>query len=299
MDNNNPIINELNWIFNNPNLLADDNEYVFPQEQQIRQLQKIQTHFENKTFAEISIPKTKRLGDYFEQLVLLYLTSLDEYKNISHRKTVFFNKQTKGEFDFLVINKESNQSTHLEVAVKFYLQHQTDENIQFLGPNSSDSLKKKLDKMLNHQINLSDQEYAKKYLENYRLPLQKLILLKGLLYYPANSNWRVNTQFPQIISPDHARGWWIKADKINTIPRDNEQTRWIVLIKPYWLSIHNCLLNNPQKLLNYKDLQSLVKHHFANKTSPLHLAELMQDSNRKISEISRGFVVHNNWPNKH
>jgi len=91
---------------------------------------------------------SKRVGRYFESLILYYVRHVLKYDVIASQLPVVVSGRTVGEFDFLY-RDHSGVLTHLEVAVKFYLHLscQTRHGSHFVGPNPADTFERKTQKM--------------------------------------------------------------------------------------------------------------------------------------------------------
>ncbi len=85
--------------------------------------------------------------------------------------------RTIGAVDLILKDVESNQHEHWEVAIKFYLLHQG----VWYAPNAHDQLHKKLERMLNHQLKMSQREEFRQQLPLNSEPSEHL-LMQGRLY---------------------------------------------------------------------------------------------------------------------
>lgn len=130
---------DLNWIINNP----------------VHGLGVESPSFENVNLKEsesyFSGKESKKLGYYYESLIEVLL--LLSKKEIIHKSyQVIEDGVTKGELDFIY---KSDKIVHLEVACKFYLEYINDcGEVNYLGPDARDSLKKKIERLKNHQLQI-------------------------------------------------------------------------------------------------------------------------------------------------
>jgi len=292
-----PIIKDLIWLIQNPGLLAPDDRVIPDQAWFEEHLQVIYPLLE-KLDKEPTLLKPFEndikpvVGDYFEKLVALWLEQNPNIQHIKQHQVVFEEKRTVGEFDFLFEDKTLQKSFHWEVAVKYYLQVYNNHKYEFLGPNAKDSFAKKTAKMLGKQLLLSQNGNAKEILKEYSKPIYPVGILKGMLFYPSSSDWKNPNNLPPEIPKNHLKGWWCHSNSL-LIPQNDQTSRWYVLKKPFWLTIHSKNLDNPHKI---NDLKIVIKNHFDQSTQPLLLAEVMQNNTGEWFEVSRGFIVSEHWP---
>lgn len=229
-----------------------------------------------------------RLGYYFEDLVRLYLKSFFQPSDIKSNIQVSRDKTTVGEYDFLLALPDGKK-IHLETAVKYYLcTSEAPDNCRledFIGPNCTDRLDRKWQRLTTHQINLSNTAAGKdQAIALDLLPDQRSILLRGYLFYP-HQQWR-DFEAPSPVSPDHLRGWWIRDNAIESL---NQDSRYVVLMKPRWLALAQCSF---QETISFTELANTT----ASITTPLLVARLEYDELQRLwLEADRGFIVQENW----
>lgn len=253
--------------------------------------------------------QSHRLGYYFEALVEYWLRHLLGDGDLHTRVAVRQVKRTLGEFDFLFVEKQARLLNHWEVAVKFYLRHRCDDGgYVWFGPGARDRFDKKVKHLIDHQCHLSETVPGQAAIRAQfpgiaALPVQSQILLKGYLFYPANSDWRHPDEIPAAASPRHLTGWWTHCNEL-LIPEDSSQSRWCPVTKLRWLAP---VVIGPKAgegelseadLLSRQQLVALCRAHFLSRAEPVLIAELQPGNNGSWSEISRGFVVGEHWPNK-
>ncbi|MGB0807051.1 MAG: DUF1853 family protein [Salibacteraceae bacterium] len=108
-------------------------------------------------FPDISIAPNLRLGHLVERLVGDLIKSSNNYQVLQDNVQILEGKITIGELDFLIQNRHTNKTTHVELAYKFYLLDPTispDELGNWIGPNRNDSLLEKLQKLKAKQFPL-------------------------------------------------------------------------------------------------------------------------------------------------
>ncbi|EGR2796630.1 DUF1853 family protein [Vibrio navarrensis] len=141
-----------------------------------------------------------RLGFLYQYLCSKLLQQSTQYQIELEEVQLQSNGKTLGALDFLLLNRESGQFEHWEVAIKFYLLLDG----KWYGPNAQDRLDKKLDHMLNHQLKMSCSTAFLQQYEQYQ-HCQPRLLMQGRLY--------INPFLPQDIPP-HCLGYPINPDTI-------------------------------------------------------------------------------------
>ena len=219
-----------------------------------------------------------RLGIYYETLWHCLLESHPEYTMLAHNLPVRVRKEnatiTLGEFD--LIYQYQNQMFHRELAVKFYLGvPDSDESSvhsphnHWVGPGLKDRLDRKMQRTLNHQINLGDISEGQQALKSLGIhSVNKEVFIQGRLFYPLHGHCP-----PPVYShPDHLRGIWMTRSEFNDwyshyniqhffIP---VKLQWIGFIPPEtWLSVDELLselnsLQTPQLVYTTKHCLFIV-----------------------------------------
>ena len=199
--------------------------------------------------------KTYRLGVYFEHLIAFWLQNHPTYQLLAHDLQVFEGKQTKGAFDFLVSDGQGVH--HWETCIKFYLSLNNSPHwMNWVGPHQKDRLGLKLNKTLNHQLQLSNTPSGQQALikNNIALPTSKKMWIKGILF----THWQTHPAQPRQGFP--AKGIWMYADELPDYLKDKSKFQWFVRKKPNWLS---SVIAADQPLLAAKDL---LDYHFVRTT---------------------------------
>ena len=189
-------------------------------------------------------------------------------------------KKTLGEYD--LIYRCNGKLYHRELAVKFYLgvpltsasespwQH-------WVGPGLKDRLDRKMHRLLEHQIRLSDTPEGGQALSQFGSDrVQKEVLIQGCLFYPMFAHCPA----PVDINPDHRRGYWLTInDYRQWLSKQRPAPRSKILNKPFWLDNEGPEDHLPPtehlKALSRNRLPQMVKH------------------NRQYL-----FVVPNDWPER-
>lgn len=313
-DFKNPVVRDLAWVMLSPSLVKQLNSPVsdFISDSYCERVY----HASYQWLCELdsnprplneflSQRKSSRLGYYFEDLVAYWLKfKLCDGYFAAHVKVSASNRDL-GEFDFLFF--ENNSCQHWETAVKFYLCWGDKEGkVTWYGPNANDTLEKKLNKLLSHQVRLSDLPESEKALSDIGIDATKIsahIFLKGYLFYP------LGQMSPSVgsnvggcsISSTHLKGWWSTVDKFNTrilASFSDKSLRWQQLPKRKWLAPRIYDSEEGEKLLksDFELMQSLREHFRVSRESVL-VAGYSTNSRGQWQEQTRGFVVNQSWPN--
>lgn len=167
--------------------------------------------------------RSHRLGIYFELLTEWWLRMSPNYDFVARNVAVRENGMTLGELDFVIKDKQSDRLIHLEVAVKFYLGYDPHTHLSdFHGPNLSDRLDIKYQRMLTHQTVLANNHPD---LIPWEIS-ERYCLLKGRLFYPPNDD-PDNNQIPDEISPDHLHGQWLFEEPSDSTTRVLSKNEWL------------------------------------------------------------------------
>jgi len=243
--------------------------------------------------------KSRRLGLYFEALWKFFLLHDAQLELIAHNIPIRSDKRTLGELDIVYRDKSSGACTHLELAVKFYLNTQTvhcsTKPSDFLGPNCKDRLDKKIARLVSHQSPLSDTPEGKQTLAELGVhAVQKKIAIKGWLFYyepllPSAEN-------SHTLSNHHQKGRWNHLSAFSETAHEHEH--WVVLEKRNWLSpatILNANENGDHTLLIADQLITLLGETFETDQRPLMVCSMTQ-SGAMVREIERYFITPDDWP---
>lgn len=235
------------------------------------------------------------LGLYFESLLAFWLQHLPHTELVAQNLVVGQSDLQLGEFDLLFRDLNLQQLFHWEVTVKFYLRVGKTE-FQWLGPNPSDSLQRKLNKMFDSQLHLSDQPKAQQVLR-HELGQHQLVpqaFVKGYLFYPYESDWRNPAQISPAVSINHLKGWWCHYSdmptKLKACPAENS---WLLLPRLQWLS--PVVREHTAEVMDRDELLGCLVDYFSEHYKAVLLVEL-KASEQSWSEVSRGFVMNDMWP---
>jgi len=250
----------------------------------------------------LSKRKSSKLGYYFENLVAFWLSKKISGDYFQSHVKVSVDKRDIGEFDFLFRSEQKFE--HWETAVKFYLytQDQTG-SANWLGPNANDTLSVKLERMLSHQVRLSERSEAISILSEKGIDdIHAGIFIKGYLFYPldldfSTMNWRVAGCE---ISSQHLKGWWSSVKSLNVDMLDSlsdMELRWKILPRLEWLAPRIYSSDKGlELLLPGAQIVELLKSEFSQSAQSRLIAGYYLNEAGQWQEGSRGFVVAGHWP---
>ncbi len=228
-----------------------------------------------------------RLGIQFERLWQCALAHLNGYELLASNLQVQGPSATLGEFDLII--RHDHTLEHWELAVKFYLgTGDTARTSAWFGPNPTDRLDLKLQRLLSHQMALATTSVGQSLLAREFGTSKATVkgIVKGRLFHPFTAWLAEQWRYPVAIAADHLRGWWLtEADFISRFKDAPERFR--ALQKRDWLSTLQPVAID-QRLTAVTLLTSLAssREHYA------HHVAILDDNGR---ETSRGFVVMAPW----
>jgi len=239
----------------------------------------------------IDAHETERLGSYFETLLEYWLTELLGYQLMARNLVVSEGKRQLGEFDFLFRQHRDATLVHWEVTVKFYLWFEG----QFIGPNARDRLQRKIGRVFDRQLHLSEEAVARRQLTTLcgAVPVVPRAFFKGRLFYPVYDTER-NSALLDGLSPGHERGWWCRRGELKQwLLSSNCKNRWVVLPRLKWLAHYHC--SGECEVMDSIEMAAYVTSHFSKKQHALMVAELAQRDDG-WHELTRGVIVNDEWP---
>lgn len=229
-----------------------------------------------------------RLGDYFEILIETWLRQLPEVHFIASNVQVHGARGTIGEFDMLF--ERDRTFWHWELATKFYLGIATPDGPRWLGPNPRDRLDGKWQKMVDKQLVLAKRRSARGVLRrfNLRFAPEARAFIKGYLFEPLSE---IEFSEHPDANPHTPRGWWVHHRFLRAHRGDVELTgplNWVVLPRLRWLAPARA--QDASSLFDFDELAIKTQQ-----TRPSLVAGIDPETGL---ETTRGFVVHDNWPQK-
>lgn len=283
-----PIVRDLAWAVLSPCLLKPSlnhinfnrDEYYHWFIQLDQQPTILQSHIEQS--------KTHFLGFYFEALWQFFLCNAPGLQLIAHNIPIRFEGKTLGELDAVYCFEDTYY--HVELAVKFYLYFSAEVSSshttakQWIGPGCKDRLDLKMDRLLTHQMTLSQHEAAQEKLNCYGInQCFPQLVVKGMLFYPYNA---LSIQSPDGVSTAHMRGHWIYFKDLAV--QHTATSRYCILKKKEWFSDNKNLL----MYCSFSDIHDNLSDHFKESQFPVQIS-VLDNHNQSMTRL---FVVPNHWP---
>ncbi len=138
--------------------------------------------------ADFKMPHPVRLGQRMEAFMAVALQNT--YKICAKNLQIIHNKQTLGEFDFILNPGTGNRFIHLEMAYKFYLyrpEFPGNWTAKLQGPNKKDHLELKLAKLTSHQFPLLTHQETTPYMETLGVEAHRVtqqVFFKTQIFIP-------------------------------------------------------------------------------------------------------------------
>jgi hypothetical protein len=195
--------------------------------------------------------KRKALGNYFEDLIEFWLAARKNTKILARNLQIIDEKKTIGECDFIA--EFEGQTTHIEVAIKYYLGIRNSTDARFwVGRGLTDRLDIKLEKMFSHQLELSNNIAMQKILEQNNIVKieRKISIFKGYFF---KYFFEDNHCFPLNTAAEIDEAYWCRIDEIDSLPSEYEN--WQILTKPHWLT-------NDDEWFKRKELAKRINQYF-------------------------------------
>lgn len=218
-----------------------------------------------------------RVGRYFESLVLFWLEHIRQVEIVASAVQIRDEKRTLGEIDFL-FRDECGRLNHWETAVKFFLHFPRAEGSHYPGPNASDNFERKMTKLFDRQLKLSERHYPD-------VEVRRAFVKGMIFYHPAA---RVPEVWPERLAEEHLQGRWIRESELERLGVYAEAEGQI-LDKPFWLAPPD-----PHKGLPIPELSKQLKRHFSESSHPL----LLSLNSPQHDEFESTFVVPDAWPGR-
>ncbi len=160
-----------------------------------------------KVPTDLNLPPNMVLGKRMEQFFKYYVTHFSGEEILAHNEQIIHNKKTIGELDFLLRDQNTRQVTHVELVYKFYLYDPeiAAEDDRWTGPNHRDSLNRKINRLLKHQIPLLHRTETLPLLERLGVSpeeIQQKICFKANFFFPWDHH-------PESLDPFQGR--WMRA----------------------------------------------------------------------------------------
>ncbi|MCG6540118.1 DUF1853 family protein [Pseudomonas sp. KSR10] len=231
----------------------------------------------------------RRLGLYYERLWQFALGQAPDVELLVANLPIRQGGHTLGELDLILHDAEGVH--HVELAVKFYLGLEAGDRRRhdhWLGPGSHDRLDIKLQRLCEHQLQLSSSAAAKALLAELTCSeIDSALWLGGYLFQP----WSSGCEPPAGAHPLHLDGHWLRQrDWVNATVADGA-TRWQPLRRQAWLA--PAQLDGSQSW-SAEEIERWIAE--VNGKQARLMARLEQDTDGRWVERERLFVVPDSWP---
>ena len=148
----------------------------------------------------------QKLGHLYEDALAAVFESSPDIELVEQNLQIQKNiHSTVGELDFLIRDADGTL-THLELATKFYLAVKTEHGITFPGPDSSDNYDRKIERLLSHQLTLTERHKANLPPAYCNENIMVKQLIYGCLFDHINE---AKLSVPEFINPECRRGKWL------------------------------------------------------------------------------------------
>ena len=252
----NSMHNQFKGFYNTP-ALFDDNFYGF------KQFDLEDVDIDNFDINNIQILQQLPLGKRVEHFFDAIIEESATYEKVIKNKQIIHNKVTFGELDFILFNKKTKTYEHVEMQYKFYVYDDSieEEIHRYIGPNRSDTMYLKLEKLKNKQLPLLFKEETKAYLKGIDLDnIEQKISFKGNIFLPRHLKGK---NLP-LVNNDCICGYYLSFKEFI----EDSYFKDIELFVPHrfdWLC--DPLLNQVWK--KYEDVQEEIAFFANMKASPL------------------------------
>jgi hypothetical protein len=271
-------IEDFKWCIKSPALMQFEDDQCWPKD----------AWFKKWTLAPLTTPKLTeyKLGLRFEAIVAHWIDIEPSLNLLAKNLVVHDGKRTIGEFDLIVENDGTVE--HWELAVKFYLGTGDVSNPDnWHGPDPSDTLALKINRMTSHQLRLSQHPAGRQLLEQKGWNVQRArSLVKGRLFHPYQTFCLQQFPIPLNVNPGHAKGWWL-TDAQFALQPELKRGNFVILERSNWLAPLSSAENAP--IMDHHQMVSFLSGIETKGTLPV--AQLNGDG----AELSRGFVAFPQW----
>jgi len=224
---------------------------------------KIYENFFENLFS-LKIDKNLRLGNRVEYLFEYALRKMPNIEVVVKSIQIVENKITLGELDFIVFDKLKNEFTHIEIANKFYLYDEkiTVEKQRWIGPNRTDSLVEKCEKLRTKQFPLIDNKTTKSQLVALGIDvfrIKQAIHFKAQLFVPLHLQ---NKVFP-LVNAENIKGYYLNLKQFQQA--EFKHYEYFIPEKQDWFTEPE----NGEIWFTFQEIQDSILLHFKEEKSPL------------------------------
>ncbi|MEH6494303.1 MAG: DUF1853 family protein [Pseudomonas marincola] len=235
--------------------------------------------------------KRYNLGTYFEHLVFYWLSNIAPVTVLATNLQIRDETKTHGELDLLF--SYAGEVNHWELAIKFYASTATSElEENWVGPLKKDNLKRKLDRLFDHQLPLCTTEVAKKTLDLSEIksgPIKSSPFVKGVLFEKAKTT-EAKTTLPGRVAEDCEIQFWCTISDLQANLADDID-RYCILPKMRWMSR---LLDTDWRIWDGRNTHQALTEILIKTNRPQYIAFGKSGGDRVI-EQRRIFVMSEDW----
>lgn len=222
-----------------------------------------------------SISTATALGRYAERLLAAWFNLNPNFDLLANNLQLVKAKETVGEIDFLLWEKQAEKAVHAEFALKYYLAHTENGQQLFTGPKGRDTFARKAKKLTEHQLLLSS-EYHNLLPSSVReFTFESRLILKGVLFYPFDTN--------------RTGDLWLKYSERVKLEKLNDFQFYLLPKRKDWIFPFDKNLkiaavtpsNMSREIETYQD----------------RLPLMISYENEKTGELARMIIVADSWPN--
>ncbi len=296
---NNPAVQQLAWACFSPPLIrvgdyqSDTDEiidfHVLLTPERKEWLQELDS-YPAPLLEWLASRNSQRLGIRFERLWSFFFQHDHNFAVLASNLPVRDKGSTLGEFDLLVEDRIDGETYHLELALKYYLQipEPTQElDSYWIGPDGKDSLQRKVQHMIEHQLELGSTTAGTNVLvkagtSEYR----KAMIFRGWLFRSQYNS----RPLPSVIADQEQVHTWMRLrDFIEDV---SSAENWQLLNRSEWISARpdqfDSRTHNHATLL--RDLEMEIQS-----TGRPQLLVLCEQEDGWIRPDRRLFVTPDNW----
>ncbi|HDY99209.1 MAG TPA: DUF1853 family protein [Pseudomonas sabulinigri] len=242
--------------------------------------------------------RDRRLGNYYERLWHALLKLSPDVAIVAHNIALREAGRTLGELD-LVIRAANGEITHLELAIKFYMGRpelqqpgcsgECSKASLWWGPDPSDQLSLKVQRLIQHQLPLVKQLEAlqpAQYPQELPKPTCSATWLQGFLFQSAAQN------MPPACGQTTRRGaqlWCHRKEVVALLPSNS---RWIAIPHKEWLMPPK--LPAASELLKPEQMEQVFAN--ARAQQAVMFARVAAPDNYQPLHADRLICVADDWP---
>ncbi|MDR5590365.1 DUF1853 family protein [Christiangramia sp. SM2212] len=253
------IIDQFQGFLNTPDIFPDERDLKTFQFPDVNLSEALLLDLE-----ELDHPRNSVLGKRMESFFEIAIKHSERYDLIASNIQIIENKQTLGELDFLVFDKEISKTVHVELVYKLYVYDESlsNERDKWIGPNRRDSFSEKLEKLRSKQFPLLYKPETSHYLKKLGLnkeDIQQQLCFKAQLFTADNLNFSDQ----KTVNPDCYKGHYVRLSDF--IEENNSDSQFHSPKKKYW----SCDPTNNSEWMNKQELLNNIEQLIEKEKAPL------------------------------